>query len=398
MPLSNDYLQIARRARALLLSYLILQNQSELEHDTTLELKHLMFKLSKDLFPWINDPIYKLHQRFLNSTEGGIVLTTGHQHFNHALLGIKSLRKILKCTLPIEVHYAGPNDLDDTMVQKLSKLQGVTTVNLLDHFPQEAVYLKGWSIKPFSILASRFRRVIFMDADVLFFQDPARVLLLDSEIFREYGQLFYHDRSLNRGDGEFSTWFQSINPHISKYAKDLRWANRLSWHEQEAGLVVMDKGWIGVLFSLLLACKLNSHEMWAETYSHMWGDKETFWLSMELLRVPFKFSPGYSGAVGYKVDEVVCGSNFHTDEKLKPFWWNGGVLQNRRKNGEVFMKFEYAAFDSERDTLKWKEETAESPFCLQPMFPEVEVRKLSESEKGIGLAYIQMYKEIARRG
>ncbi|KAI9330521.1 mannosyltransferase putative-domain-containing protein [Obelidium mucronatum] len=451
---TDDFKQLGRYSRALFIAYLIQTGSSQppsssssssslpikLSETQHQNLEKAINHLTKQLFPWLPSSftsIHHLHQTLLKTNESGIVITTGKKHIKYAIHGIKTLRTLLNCTLPIEVHYAGnPQDLDDPSLALLSNLTGthtdITSVNLQDFFPaQETTAFKGsWSVKPFAILASRFRRAVFMDADVLFFKDPSHVILHESHQFQKYGQVFYHDRTMNRGSGgtesEYSKWFRSVTPQpYSRYAKDLRWVNGLSWHEQEAGVVALDKGRAGILFGLLLACKMNSEDVKAETYSHVWGDKETFWMSLEMLRVPFAFVPGFSGALGYLVDvpagdgdggggvnisasasdkedqekqhkqrQKVCGSNFHVDQDMKPFWWNGGVLLIRRESDSVFMRFEYAAYDGERDTEKWENEQPGVPFCLTPMYPEKEVMELSVEEKRLGEAYISMYEEM----
>ncbi|KAI0601198.1 hypothetical protein F4775DRAFT_589888 [Biscogniauxia sp. FL1348] len=57
--------------------------------------------------------------------------------------------------------------------------------------------LTGWSAKPFAILLSGFREVMFIDEDSLFFRDPA-VLFEDHECQRTEA-LFFHDRVFQPG-------------------------------------------------------------------------------------------------------------------------------------------------------------------------------------------------------
>ncbi|KAJ3200165.1 hypothetical protein HDU82_009137, partial [Entophlyctis luteolus] len=304
-------------------------------------------------------------------------------------------RKVLKCTLPIEIHYGGPDDLDQEKIDAFKTLPDVTPVNTLDSFTSETSKFGGWSLKPFALLASKFARVIFIDADALFFQDPAR--LFDPGLtFRKYGQVFFHDRSLFRDDPVL--WFKRLNPVWSRYAAKLRYMNGLSWHEMESGVVAVDKTRTGALHALMAVCVMNSkEERDGITYSKMHGDKETYWISWDLLRVPYLFVPVYGGTVGFmkpNATDSVCGGLFHTDENMKPLWWNGGVIANKHYNRDAeFMKFEYAAFDTDGDAVTWDWETETTPFCLKPK-NSWEIIELSKNEKQMGQQYVKIYKDI----
>ncbi|KAJ3074117.1 hypothetical protein HDU98_012055 [Podochytrium sp. JEL0797] len=401
---------MARRVRSNLIAFQLLHDkpsfrdildldQNSSNSSMTLTLEGIVKNMTDGLFPWLPSPVREMQQKFLNAThQSGIAMTSGEKHFDYLIHAITALRTVQNCTLPIEVFYAGSKDLPQEMVQSLTAFKDVTTIDLTTIFPSEMKDFKKWSIKPFAMLASSFRNVIFVDADVLFFQSP-EIILTESAIFKTYGQLFFHDRSMNRGDGLYKDWWRDVNPVMSRYSTSLRYANGLSWHEQESGVVAMDKGRSGVLFSLLFACKMNSRDTRKETFSHMWGDKETFWMSSDLARVPYQFSPGYSGAIGYKNGTMICGSNYHTDEHLRPFWWNGGIEMIKGRSKRMgFMKFEYAAVDLDRDTEKWEEETEKAPFCMQPADPEKEVVELGYLQQSAGAAYIQFFKDLRDKG
>ncbi|KAI9347031.1 mannosyltransferase putative-domain-containing protein [Obelidium mucronatum] len=335
--------------------------------------------------------------RYLSTSTDGIVLCSGKWHFEMAVHAITTLRKVLNCTLPIEIHYGGKDDLEPNMIQAFNSMENVRTVNILDYFPVETKLWGGWSMKPFAMLASSFRRVIFVDADALFFQDP-RVLLHESAIVKRFGQMFYYDRTLGGND---PWWFKSINPQFSKYSSTLRYMQkdkpRSSQHEMESGVVVVDKGRTGVLHAMLLVCKMNSKvERDGITYHRVYGDKETYWISWDLIRVPYRFTPSYGGTIGYRNSKGnICGGLFHTDERLRPLWWNGGVMANKHISKDAeFMKFEFAAFDSYGEGIVWEWETKTTPFCLGPRDPDHEVLELTAAQKEMGSRFVDLYKEI----
>ncbi|KAJ3121179.1 hypothetical protein HK100_012497 [Physocladia obscura] len=421
----SDIRQLARRVRANLIAYSLLYEKPSLipllalsasDHKTsaadatsalTRDLHAVVNGTTNLVFSWIKpkfSSIRSLHESFSGKKAAlasskfddlGIVITTGQWHFELAVHAIITLRNVLNCTLPIEVQYMGENDLTKDMRKAFNSMPNVKTVDVRETF--NTPNIGGWAIKPFSILASSFRHVIFIDADALFFQNPETVVR-ESVIYKQFGQIFYHDRSLFKNDP--ATWFHGINPVMSKYAKSLRYLNGLTHHEMESGVVVMDKGRTGILHALLMVCQMNLKPEQEENYKNMHGDKETFWMSFDMARVPYKFTPTFGGTVGYKNEKGnVCGGLFHTDEFQRPLWWNGGVLANKHHHKDSgFMRFEYAAFDTDADKIEWEWETETTPFCLGPRYPDQEIVPLTQKEKNAGAAFVQLYKDLKENG
>jgi hypothetical protein len=269
----KDFLQMGRRMRALSINYRVLHERADLHEILSLngDVKNLkesvnnhIETLSNLLFPvriliffkiisltskkWII-PKYKSIVKLQKSSQSrGIVFTTGIWHFELCLHLILTLKKVIKTTLPMEVFHAGPKDLPLVMRKALHSLN-VRTVDIWDHFDTEARDAGGWSIKPFAILASSFKEVIFIDADALFLQDPL-MIFETSKIYAETGSFFYTDRSLGGGYDDAS-WFKSFVPFPSMHAQSNRFMNALTAHEMESGAVVLNKGNAGVFMGLL---------------------------------------------------------------------------------------------------------------------------------------------------
>ncbi|KAJ3407863.1 hypothetical protein HDV05_005242 [Chytridiales sp. JEL 0842] len=426
----KDFLQLGRRARSLLIMDKLVRQRTDLHQELIFHaplasssssverggkmemhsyiLTQLLSKTIKELtntiYPYLQ-PKYPRGIPDIQSTfKGkGIVISTGKFHFKLALHAIRSIREVLNSTLPIEVVYGGPGDLDPGMIKAFERQPNVKCLDIYNHFGEESHLFGGWSIKPFAILGSSFEEVIFMDADTLFFQDP-RVLLEKSERYNQTGALFFLDRTIG---GTYNDWFTKIQPNPSQVAKNGRYMRKLTVHEMESGVVVVDKGNIDVLHALLVVCKMNSQfERDKVTYKNMHGDKESFWISFEVLRVPYTYPPSYGGTVGYKnvlkpqtdaKGTEICGGLFHTDEKLQPLWWNGGVVANKHSNQEKNMlQFEYYAFDTVGEGIKWLWETDETPFCLLPSKPKEEIGELNGHYKWIGGKYVEMYEDIVK--
>ena len=122
-------------------------------------------------------------------------MCAGSNNFLFAVQHIQTLRNVLHSTLPIQVAYASDDDLhysDRVLLQNLGP--NIETLNLLDHFDESIAGLKTgtWAQKPFAMLASRFEKVIIVDADTIFMQKPDKVFD-DEPGLVETGTMFYHD-------------------------------------------------------------------------------------------------------------------------------------------------------------------------------------------------------------
>ena len=96
----------------------------------------------------------------------------------------------------------------------------------------------GWAAKPFAIMMSSFREVILVDADALFFKDPAT--LFEDEQYSHTGALFFRDRLMMPESKK--KWLQKVLPKpISNHVKQSRFWTGQSGHMQESGVLVVDK-------------------------------------------------------------------------------------------------------------------------------------------------------------
>jgi alpha 1,3-mannosyltransferase len=148
--------------------------------------RHFLQRISELLFPW-TAPYFSdhmtLHNHFRKGGRG-IVLSAGDDQAPFLLTSIPSFRK-LGCTLPIEAMYLGDSDLSEDYRIELELLPGVITRDLSQMVSDEGWKLAGWAAKPFAILLSSFREVIFIDADALFFHNPE--VLFEDALYVETG-------------------------------------------------------------------------------------------------------------------------------------------------------------------------------------------------------------------
>lgn len=218
--------------------------------------RHFITKFSALLFPWTS-PYFADHMGLhVSSRQGGrgIVTTAGNNHAPFLLAAIPSFR-LLGCDLPVEIMYLGASDLSEDFRMKLDALPGVTTRDLSAMVSDEGWRLNGWAGKPFAILFSSFREVVFIDADSLFFVNP-ELLFHDPDYVRT-GALFFRDRNILPESKK--EWLQKILPKpISQSVQESRMWTGESGHVQESGVVVVDK-WKHFV-ALLLVCRMNGPE------------------------------------------------------------------------------------------------------------------------------------------
>ena len=230
----------------------------------------------------------------------GLVFTAGDNQAPFLMTSIPTFRK-LGCDLPIEIMYLGEHDLSSDVREALESIPGVTTRDLTPMVADEGWKLAGWAAKPFAILMSTFREVIFVDADSFFFVNPTS--LFDDPAYVETGALFFRDRRIFPEDRR--PFLKRVLPKpISKKARESRFWSAESGHMQEAGAIVIDK-YIHFV-SLLLVTRMNGPDRDGNkdkeivgTYDLVYGDKETFWLGFELAGdTSYNFHGGDCGMMG----------------------------------------------------------------------------------------------------
>jgi alpha 1,3-mannosyltransferase len=262
--------------------------------------RSFLSNMSSTLFPWTN-PYFSdhmtLHGHMYNAGRG-IVISGSNSQASYIKTAISSFRA-MGCTLPVEIMYLGDSDLSEDARVELETIPDVITRDIRKMVNDQGWELEGWAGKAFAAFLSSFREVILLDADVLFFNDPA--LLFDEPGYIESGALFFSDRTVFAQDKR--TFLRKILPKpISSKARESRWWKGETGENQESGVVVVDK-WRHFL-SIFLTAKLNGPDRTDSdagqgTYSFWWGDKETWWIGFELAGdTDYHFHQGGTGNMG----------------------------------------------------------------------------------------------------
>jgi hypothetical protein len=234
------------------------------------ELVSAKSEFNDDLFGWIaNGKTFEssldLFYQFDRGSQG-IAMTTGNRLAPLTLVAINVIRS-LNCTLPIEVFYDGEEDLNSKWKMHFSKIPNLTMVNYADIVNTEGFNFKSWSSKPFCILFSSFQKVIFVDSDAIFFQNPEILLPL-----LESGNVFFRDRGANNRDWipKQNRFIKEMIPSPSKYTQmENRIWKGTAAHEMESGVLVIDK--LKSFVSLLATATLNYGTFRKIMYSKFYG-------------------------------------------------------------------------------------------------------------------------------
>ncbi|KAL0089167.1 mannosyltransferase putative-domain-containing protein [Phycomyces blakesleeanus] len=334
-------------------------------------------RLENSLYPWLK-PNWSNAFHINNNTQGrGIVMCIGNDQFKYAVPTLKGIRHGLNSTLPIQVYYIRDDDLSETRRRYLlSEFTDLTIHKAVDSFNDRYTRFGGWSVKSYAMLASSFSEVILMDADVYFFKNPE--LLFNDPGYKTTGSLFYYDRTLFPGWDDGRKWLESFLPTVSSHALNTRWWTARSAHEQESGVVIMDKR--KCLLGLLSTCKMNDKRERDEvTYKHVHGDKETFWIGYEMVQTPYAFVKSYGAVIGGLGDggnsANVCGNQLHLDIDGDPLWWNGGLLRDKNKWDNRYMMVTHFAEGED-----WEFDTS----CIKETD---KIRTFSNKDKDLGKLY-----------
>ncbi|KEF57466.1 uncharacterized protein A1O9_05383 [Exophiala aquamarina CBS 119918] len=301
------------------------------------------------LVPFIKEPgshsnksLEQLRGRFVRGSEG-LVITTGKKRFRYACHLILSLRHVLKSELPIQIAYAGENDLPKAYRDFIVGIApGITTFDVTTVFEDQTLNLPngGWAIKAFAILGSTFEQVMLLDADDVFLQPPD-VIFAEHPDYLKTGTLLFHDRLLWQGAfKERHAWWEKEleNTTLSDTIKQSKVFMEGYAEEGDSGVVVADKSRLDVFIGLLHIGWQNTRDVReAYTYRQGHGDKESWWFGFELTETPYSMEPHYAAITGHakigqdgnREDRVCSFTIAHVDHKARLLWFNGSFLKNK---------------------------------------------------------------------
>jgi hypothetical protein len=200
---------------------------------------------------------------------GIVICAGGVRYFTCAFVLIRVLRH-LGVTLPIQVWHLGQREMSAEM-RRLLVAEGVEVVDAETVLARHPARLAGgWPLKPYAILHSRFREVLYLDADTVPLTDPQRAFAWDA--FGSSGLLLWPDAVDIKASNP--VWAHLGLPPSERASVD-------------SGVLLADKARAWDVLDLALA--LNEHS--DELYRLIHGDKDSFLLAAMLLERSFGFIP-----------------------------------------------------------------------------------------------------------
>jgi len=260
---------------------------------------------------------------------GIVICAGGIKYFTCAWVNISVLRS-LGCTLPIEVWY-GENELTSDAIEALSTLQ-VVCKNVKDYTDKSLI---GYALKPFAILNSAFKEVLYLDADNNCTVDPAG--LFEWEQYEQTGAVFWPD-----------FWTTDINNSIWQIIP----AGNTTSSEQESGQILINKEKCWKALNLCMYFNLNSQYY----YKMLLGDKDTFRFAWTALEAPFHMISYPVGYGGYYNPQKQC-------------FYGLSMIQHDTTGNVLFLHRNLLKWDmTSPDEVLWKEIKRFSPLSKTRIF------------------------------
>ena len=196
------------------------------------------------------------HDRFAG--RGIVTCAGGRRYFVCAWVLIWIIRRVHQSKLPIQLWHLGRSEMSDAMRSLLEEqdVEVVDAETVLHRYPAKVG--GGWPLKPYAIAHSRFREVLFLDADTVPLVTPD--IIFDWDIYRRSGLLLWPDIIDLREGNPIWTILDLAPRHCTSV---------------DSSVIAIDKerAWN----ALDLAILLNEH--WREVYQFLHGDKDTFLLA-----------------------------------------------------------------------------------------------------------------------
>ncbi len=207
------------------------------------------------------------------SGRGFVTCGSGFKHDVCLYVLINRLRDI-GCNLPIEIWYNGAKEYNGILFDKLKQINDVEIIDAhkllyekgLDSWLYRHNSLNGWELKTYCLIHSKFKDILFLDADNFPMINPE--YLFDSKEYLENGAIFWKDRGRLARDR--FVWKIMDIPYRDE-------------PEQESGQVLIDKSKLWDV--LVLSQWMQNHSYYM--YNHIHGDKDMLHVSCRKLNIEY---------------------------------------------------------------------------------------------------------------
>lgn len=195
----------------------------------------------------------------------GIVICGGGKYFSHAWVCINMLRS-MGCELPVELWHLGTKEMPRKLRELVASLKVKCVDAQLVRRQNPVRILRGWELKPYSILHSSFKEVLLLDADNVPIRNPEYLFM--TQPFIQTGAVFWPDYGRSKSANPIWRSFGLKVPAIPEF---------------ESGQILVDKSRCWKALGLTMWINENSDFF----YQYLHGDKDTFHLAFAKLQTPF---------------------------------------------------------------------------------------------------------------
>lgn len=221
----------------------------------------------------------------------GVVICGGNIHYNSGSIIVDFLKNYSK-DINIEWYYVG-DELNNEYIQSL-KERDVDVINCLNVLPNwwyneiTETDIKGFMIKPFALMQSKFEDILLLDSDNIPIKDIS--FLFKYPDYIEHGNLFWSDYNYNY---EIKKNFLPMGIDIySKLKIKSPFQNNINLTESGQILINKKKMWKGICLSYYLNYNKDIF------YKMVYGDKDLYYIAFQLLNLQYKQCNYYPDGIG----------------------------------------------------------------------------------------------------
>ncbi|TCD01256.1 alpha-mannosyltransferase [Pedobacter psychroterrae] len=236
------------------------------------------------------------------SGKGIVICAGGISYLTCAWILINRLKEV-KCKLPVELWFRS-GELSQLSIQTFKSL-GIEC-RMFDS--QSIENLDGVGLKPLAIKLSKFKEILYLDADNFCLKDPS--YLFDYEKYKEFGAVFWPDYWRTAKDNPI--WQIVDNYQYNDF-------------EQESGQIMINKEICWKELNLTIYMNKEKRIF----YQLLLGDKDTFKFSWNFLKSKFQMIGFDAGSCGF-----ICSKEGFIGKTMTQHDPNGNLLFLHRNLGK----------------------------------------------------------------
>lgn len=227
----------------------------------------------------------------------GVVICGGNSDFKSGYIIVKLLQKY-NTNINIEWYYVG-DELDTKYIDMLKKLN-IDIVNCLNVIPKwwstklDVTDIKGFMIKPFALMVSKFKEILLLDSDNIPIKDIS--FLFTCEQYTNSGNLFWSDYNYSKNTAMYKILLPLGEDIYTRLNIESPFKKNINLTESGQILINKEKLWKVICLSYYLNYKKDIF------YKMFYGDKDLYYVAFTILNKKYeqcKYFPDGLGDENY---------------------------------------------------------------------------------------------------